>query len=85
MTPIAGALTFMVVFLLCAVIYMPALKEHYDTYGVRVRPRKKVELEAAQAFLEEQMRSRKGGDQTVEAWADLCHAVYNAKEFLFLR
>jgi tight adherence protein C len=49
MTPIAGALTFLVVFLLCAVIYMPALKEHYDTYGVRIRPRKKVELESAQA------------------------------------
>lgn len=49
MTPIAGALTFLVVFLLGAVIYMPALKEHYDTYGVRIRPRKKIELEAAAA------------------------------------
>jgi tight adherence protein C len=49
MTPIAGALTFLVVFLLGAVIYMPALREHYDTYGVRIRPRKKQELEAAAA------------------------------------
>jgi tight adherence protein C len=48
MTPIAGALTFLVVFLLGAVIYLPALREHYDTYGVRIRPRKKqAELEAA--------------------------------------
>lgn len=49
MTPVAGILTFVVVFLLGAVIYMPALREHYDTYGVRIRPRKKVELEAAAA------------------------------------
>ncbi len=46
MTPIAGALTFIVVFLLGAVIYSPALREHYDTYGVRIKPRKKVELDA---------------------------------------
>lgn len=49
MTPIAGLLTFVVVFLLGAVVYLPALREHYDTYGVRIRPRKKVELSAAEA------------------------------------
>lgn len=47
MTPVAGLLTFVVVFLLGAVIYMPALREHYDTYGVRIRPRKQKEVEAA--------------------------------------
>lgn len=50
MTPIAGILTFTVAFLLFAVLYLPMMKEHYDTYGVRVKPRKKVdELSAAQA------------------------------------
>jgi tight adherence protein C len=49
MTPIAGLLTFTVVFLLGAVIYLPALREHYDTYGVRVRPRKAKEEESADA------------------------------------
>jgi tight adherence protein C len=49
MTPIAGFLTFTVVFLLGAVLYLPALREHYDTYGVRVRPRKKQEVSSAEA------------------------------------
>lgn len=49
MSAVAGILTFVVVGLLGLVIYLPALKEHYDTYGVRVRPRKKVEESAAEA------------------------------------
>ena len=49
MTPIAGALTFLVVFMLGAVVYLPALREHYDTYGVRIRPRKKEEVDTSQA------------------------------------
>jgi tight adherence protein C len=43
MTPIAALLTFTVMFLLGAVIYLPAYREHIDTYGVRLRPRKKIE------------------------------------------
>jgi tight adherence protein C len=49
MTPIAAVLTFVVVVLLGAVIYMPAYREHVDTYGVRIRPRKKLEESSAEA------------------------------------
>lgn len=49
MTPIAGALTFIVIIMVGMVIYLPAYKEHYDAYGVRLRPRKKEEISAAEA------------------------------------
>jgi tight adherence protein C len=49
MTPIAGALTFIVIIMVGMVIYLPAYKEHYDAYGVRLRPRKKEEVSAAEA------------------------------------
>jgi tight adherence protein C len=49
MTPIAGLLTFGLVLFVGLAIYLPAFQHHYDEYGVRVRPRKKEELNAAEA------------------------------------
>lgn len=49
MTFTAGLLTFIVIAMLGAVIYLPAYKEHYNTYGVRVRPRKKIDVSTGEA------------------------------------
>ncbi len=49
MTPIAGLLTFITIIMVGAILYLPAYKEHYDAYGVRVRPRKKEDLSAMDA------------------------------------
>jgi tight adherence protein C len=49
MTFTAGLLTFLVIAMLGAVIYLPAYKEHYNTYGVRVRPRKKLDVSSGEA------------------------------------
>jgi tight adherence protein C len=49
MSTLAAILTFVVVVLVGAVVYMPAYREHVDTYGVRIRPRKKIDDTAAEA------------------------------------
>jgi tight adherence protein C len=49
MSPIAAVLTFTVVVLIGAFIYLPAYREHVDTYGVRIRPRKKLDETSAEA------------------------------------
>lgn len=52
------------------------------------RPRAE-ETTVALEFLEEQVRTRQADSQTsnanVAAWADLCHVIFNTKEFIFLR
>jgi hypothetical protein len=49
------------------------------------RPPTAQELAAALGFLDEQSRSfQTGADQTERAWADLCHVIFNTKEFIFL-
>jgi tight adherence protein C len=45
MTLVAGALTFLFFLAVASLFYLPAYREHYDAYGVRVRPRaRKPEL-----------------------------------------
>lgn len=44
-----GLLVFIGVVMLCSVIYLPALQLNLDSYGVRIRPRKKIpEVESEQ-------------------------------------
>jgi hypothetical protein len=47
------------------------------------RPPDEQELADALAFLEEQGRLR-GGPGHPQAWADLCHVLFNVKEFIFI-
>jgi len=51
------------------------------------RPPSPQEVESARGFLKAQGIVRGRGDpiNDVVVWADLCHAMYNAKEFLFLQ
>lgn len=48
MTMMAGLMTFALVIILGAFLYVPMYKEHFDRYGVRVKPRKKDELNAGE-------------------------------------
>jgi hypothetical protein len=47
------------------------------------RPPAKEELAAALAFLAEQGR-RYGAAGSASAWRDLCHVLFNVKEFIFI-
>jgi cytochrome c553 len=50
------------------------------------RPAVEKEVVAARRFLGEQATLRgRAGDSTEHVWTDLCHALFNSKEFLFLR
>ncbi len=48
------------------------------------RPPLPLELRQAQAFLARQGGQYRGGGDDVRAWADLCHVLFNLKEFIFL-
>jgi hypothetical protein len=47
------------------------------------RPPSPEELADAQAFIEEQGRAYNGVHDN-RAWADLCHVLFNVKEFIFV-
>lgn len=47
------------------------------------RPPAPEELEAATAFIDEQLRSVATGDE-VRAWSSLAHVLFNVKEFIFI-
>jgi hypothetical protein len=47
------------------------------------RPPEAVELTEALAFLDDQ-RQRLGQAHELPAWADLCHVLFNVKEFIFI-
>jgi hypothetical protein len=48
------------------------------------RPPSDTELEQALAFLQDQQRRYATDRAAALAWADLCHVLFNAKEFLFV-
>jgi hypothetical protein len=45
------------------------------------RPPDRAEIESALEFLKEQQRR---GPNDLRAWSDLCHVLYNVKEFIFV-
>jgi len=47
------------------------------------RPPEAMERKEAEQFLQEQGKLR-GGDNHPQAWADLCHVLFNVKEFIFI-
>jgi hypothetical protein len=62
------------------------IEQMYET--AFARPPKKEELHDALAFLEIQSRQREldpsQAEQDEDVWTDLCHVLFNVKEFVFL-
>lgn len=56
-------------------------KMYQEAFGRAPEPR---EVEAAAAFLAKQ-HERYGDNDEARPWADLCHVLFNVKEFVFLR
>jgi hypothetical protein len=48
------------------------------------RPPSPNELREALAFVERQAKQHGGADDDQRAWADLCHVLFNVKEFIFI-
>ena len=53
-------------------------------YSAYARAPREKELERALAFLRSQSELHEGEDRELRAWADLCHVLFNVKEFVFL-
>jgi cytochrome c553 len=49
------------------------------------RPALTDEIQSARDFLKSQATVRGKPEGDIDVWCDLCHAIYNAKEFLFLQ
>ncbi len=62
------------------------IEQMYET--AFARPPKKEELDDALAFLVLQARQREldpiQSEQDEDVWTDLCHILFNVKEFVFL-
>jgi tight adherence protein C len=73
MTAVAGFLAFGLVVLIGLLLYVPLYKEHFDAYGVRVRPRKKEANQASEAPRESVILSTsKGvGDSVLKMFPNL--------------
>ncbi len=48
------------------------------------RPPSEAELQAALAFLRRQATAREASTEDARVWADLAHALFNSKEFIYL-
>lgn len=73
MTAVAGFLAFGLVVLIGLLLYVPLYKEHFDAYGVRVRPRKKEVNTVAEAPKESLIlsTSKSVGDAVLKMFPNL--------------
>lgn len=73
MTAVAGFLAFGLVVLIGLLLYVPLYKEHFDAYGVRVRPRKKEVNSVAEAPRESVIlsTSKAVGDSVLKMFPNL--------------
>lgn len=73
MTAVAGFLAFGLVVLVGLMLYIPLYKEHFDAYGVRVRPRKKETNQVAEAPKESVIlsTSKAVGDSVLKMFPNL--------------